>query len=255
MKVVILAGGLGTRLSELTKTIPKPMIKIKNKPIIFHIMKHYSKYGFTEFYIALGYKSKVIKDYFKKGYKNWKINLIYTGQNTMTGGRIKRLKKYIGKETFLATYGDGLSNVNIKKMAIGLQNIVLNTAKKLDKDVTLNVTGDDTYLPEKSISILKESFIHLLTNCVDHGIDEKGDIDVAIKETFEEIKINVRDNGKGIDESINSTLREVGQAIFFTTLILISLFICFIPTSHVGVTHFGILAVIAVITGVLFFKL
>ena len=116
MKVLILAGGLGTRLAEYTSTIPKPMVPINGKPMIFHIMKHYSKYGFTEFYIALGYKSKVIKDYFKKGYKNWKINLIYTGQNTMTGGRIKRLKKYIGKETFLATYGDGLSNVNIKKL-------------------------------------------------------------------------------------------------------------------------------------------
>ena len=116
MKVVILAGGYGTRISEYSKTIPKPMIKIGGRLMIFHIMKHYSKYGFTEFYIALGYKSKVIKDYFKKGYKNWKINLIYTGQNTMTGGRIKRLKKYIGKETFLATYGDGLSNVNIKKL-------------------------------------------------------------------------------------------------------------------------------------------
>ncbi len=116
MKVLILAGGLGTRLAEYTSTIPKPMVPINGKPMIFHIMKHYSSYGFTEFYIALGYKSKVIKDYFKKGYKNWKINLIFTGQNTMTGGRIKRLKKYIGKETFLATYGDGLSNVNIKKL-------------------------------------------------------------------------------------------------------------------------------------------
>ena len=116
MKVVILAGGLGTRLSEYTKTIPKPMVPINGKPMIVHIMNHYYKYGFKDFYIALGYKSEVIKKYFKKRYKNWNVNLIFTGKNTMTGGRIKRLKKYIGNETFLATYGDGLSNVNIKSL-------------------------------------------------------------------------------------------------------------------------------------------
>ena len=85
-------------------------------------------------------------------------------------------------------------------MATNLQNIVFNTAKKLDKNVSLKVSGDDSYLPEKSIAILKESFIHLLTNCVDHGIDKDGNIDVTIKETFDFIKINVRDNGKGINE-------------------------------------------------------
>ena len=116
MKVVILAGGLGTRLSELTKTIPKPMIKIKNKPIIFHIMKHYSKYGYNEFFIAAGYKQNIIKKYFRKKFYNWKINIIDTGQKTMTGGRLKRLKKYLNNETFMLTYGDGLSNVNVSKL-------------------------------------------------------------------------------------------------------------------------------------------
>jgi len=101
MKVVILAGGLGTRISEYTKTIPKPMIKINNKPIIYHIMKHYSNYGFKDFYIAAGYKKKIIKDYFKKKFYDWKVNVIDTGQKTMTGGRLKRLKKFFKDETFL----------------------------------------------------------------------------------------------------------------------------------------------------------
>ncbi len=117
MKVVILAGGYGTRLQELTKTIPKPMVVVGGKPLIVHIMQHYSNYGFKDFYIALGYKGKIIKNYFKnKKFKNWNINLIYTGKNTMTGGRLKRLKKFLGKETFLMTYGDGVSNVDIKKL-------------------------------------------------------------------------------------------------------------------------------------------
>ena len=116
MKVVILAGGLGTRLSEYTKNIPKPMVKIKNIPMILHIMKHYSKFGFKEFYIAAGYKQEVIKNYFKKKRYGWKIKIVDTGQKTMTGGRIKRLRKFLNNETFLLTYGDGLSNVNLKKL-------------------------------------------------------------------------------------------------------------------------------------------
>ena len=117
MKVIILAGGFGSRISEYTKTIPKPMIKIKKKPILHHIMDHYSKYGHKEFYIALGYKGEVIKKYFKnKKISNWKINLIETGKNTMTGGRLKKFEKIINNETFMITYGDGLSDVNINKL-------------------------------------------------------------------------------------------------------------------------------------------
>ena len=117
MKVVILAGGFGTRISEYTKTIPKPMIKINNKPLILLIMEHYAKYGFKDFYIAIGYKGEIIKKYFKNKKKlGWNINLIETGQKTMTGGRLKRLKKYLEKDTFLLTYGDGVSNVNLKKL-------------------------------------------------------------------------------------------------------------------------------------------
>ncbi len=116
MKVVILAGGLGTRLSEYTKAIPKPMVKINGKPILIHIINHYLKYGFNDFYIALGYKGNYIKNFFKKKKLKYKINLIDTGLKTMTGGRLKRLKNIIGDETFLLTYGDGLSNVNLGKL-------------------------------------------------------------------------------------------------------------------------------------------
>ena len=116
MKVVILAGGLGTRISEYTKNIPKPMIKVGKYPLIVHIIKHYLKYGYNEFYIALGYKGNVIQNYFKKNSFKCKINLIKTGINTMTGGRLKRLKKYLGNEDFFLTYGDGVSNVNLDKL-------------------------------------------------------------------------------------------------------------------------------------------
>ena len=129
MKVVILAGGFGTRLSEYTNTVPKPMVKVKGKPLIYHIMKQYAKYGFKDFYIALGYKGKVIKNYFKNKPFNWNINLIDTGLHTMTGGRLKRLRKYLKDETFLMTYGDGVSNINIKKL--------INFHKKTGKKVTL----------------------------------------------------------------------------------------------------------------------
>lgn len=116
MKVVILAGGRGTRLSEYTKSIPKPMVKINSIPIIVHIMNHYYTYGFKDFIVAAGYKSKIIKNYFKNKLKKWNVKVVNTGLNTMTGGRVKRIKKYINNETFLLTYGDGLSTVNITKL-------------------------------------------------------------------------------------------------------------------------------------------
>ncbi len=116
MKVVILAGGKGSRLSELTKSIPKPMVKIRGIPIIVRIIKLYKKFGFKEFIIASGYKSKIIKEYFKNNLKDLNIRVIFTGNNSMTGGRIKRLKKYLNEEKFLLTYGDGLCDVNIKKL-------------------------------------------------------------------------------------------------------------------------------------------
>ena len=114
MKVVILCGGIGSRLAEETKLIPKPMVKIGKLPILKHIINYYQSFGFEEFILATGYKSKVIENYFKnkKG-----IESIFTGKTTLTGGRLLRLKKYFSKnENFLLTYGDGLSNVNIKKL-------------------------------------------------------------------------------------------------------------------------------------------
>lgn len=138
MQVVILAGGFGTRISEESYLTPKPMIKIGDLPILIHIMKYYSSFGFNEFVICLGYKSEIIKEYFLNyklhtsdiiiDYKNnqtnyinsktldWKISLIDTGLNTMTGGRLKRISNLIKHDTFLMTYGDGLANINLKKL-------------------------------------------------------------------------------------------------------------------------------------------
>ena len=116
MKVVILAGGYGTRLPEYTKRIPKPMIRIQKKPIIIHIINHYKKFGFKNFLIAAGYKEKIIKGYFSKKKTGVSIKVVSTGLKTMTGGRIKRLEKYLGNERFLLTYGDGICNVNIKNL-------------------------------------------------------------------------------------------------------------------------------------------
>ncbi|MBL7687556.1 MAG: glucose-1-phosphate cytidylyltransferase [Bdellovibrionaceae bacterium] len=138
MKVAILAGGFGTRLSEETDIRPKPMVEIGGKPILWHIMKHYSSYGFNEFVVLLGYKGYTIKEYFANYYlhqsditidtkagkltvhsndsEDWKITLVETGPETMTGGRVKRAEKYLAGETFMLTYGDGVSDVNVKKL-------------------------------------------------------------------------------------------------------------------------------------------
>lgn len=114
MKVVILCGGLGSRLAEETKLIPKPMVKIGNIPIIEHIIKIYQFYGFNDFILATGYKNNVIKKYFKNR-KN--VQCVYTGKDTLTGGRLLRLKKFFKKkDNFMLTYGDGLTNQNIKKL-------------------------------------------------------------------------------------------------------------------------------------------
>ena len=138
MKTVILAGGFGTRLSEETELKPKPLVEIGGKPILWHIMKIYSAYGLNEFIICLGYKGYLIKEYFYNYFlhnsdvtidiKNnnlkiinekseaWKVTLVDTGKDTVTGGRLKRVSKYLGKKDFCFTYGDGVSNVNIKKL-------------------------------------------------------------------------------------------------------------------------------------------
>ena len=138
MKVLILAGGFGTRLSEETDIRPKPMVEIGGKPILWHIMKIYSTYGYNEFIILLGYKGYVIKEYFANYFlhnsdvtfnlktnemeihnnhsENWKVTLIDTGLNAMTGARIKRAEKYVGDESFMLTYGDGVADIDINKL-------------------------------------------------------------------------------------------------------------------------------------------
>ncbi|MFP3041955.1 glucose-1-phosphate cytidylyltransferase [Treponema primitia] len=135
MKVVILAGGLGTRISEETDLKPKPMVEIHGRPILWHIMKLYSYWGFNEFVVLTGYKSHIIKDYFINYYTRysditvdmgnntvevhkhrnepWKVTMLYTGKNTMTGGRILEARDFIGEERFMLTYGDGVGDVNI----------------------------------------------------------------------------------------------------------------------------------------------
>ena len=138
MKVVILAGGFGTRISEESHLKPKPMIEIGEKPILWHIMKHYSQYGYNEFVICLGYKQYVVKEFFAdyflhtsdvtfdlannsmKVHNNyaepWKVTLIDTGLHTMTGGRVKRIREYVGNEPFMLTYGDGVSDIDLKAL-------------------------------------------------------------------------------------------------------------------------------------------
>jgi len=152
MKVVILAGGFGTRLGEYTESIPKPMVTVGGRPILWHIMKTYAHFGFIDFYLALGYKAEVIKDYFLHYHSlnadftvdlasgdiqphqieetDWRVTLVNTGIETMTGGRIKRLQSFIGDEPFLLTYGDGVADINLKAL--------VNFHKSHGKMVTLS---------------------------------------------------------------------------------------------------------------------
>lgn len=170
MKVVILAGGLGTRISEESQFKPKPMIEIGGKPILWHIMKEYSFYGFNEFIICAGYKQHIIKEWFDNYFLNnsditfdfsegkkdivvhntnlepWKVTIADTGYSTMTGGRIKRIKKYVGNESFLLTYGDGVCDVDINKLIEfhrGHKKIATLTAVILEQQKgVLNIGGD-----------------------------------------------------------------------------------------------------------------
>lgn len=135
MKVILLAGGLGTRLAEFTDVIPKPMVPVGGHPILWHLMNIYARYGHTDFHLALGYKAQVVKEYFLNYYAlnsdftvnlangnvtnhggkpvDWRVTLVDTGLNSMTGGRVKRMRNYVGNETFMLTYGDGLANIDI----------------------------------------------------------------------------------------------------------------------------------------------
>jgi len=138
MKTIILSGGYGTRLSEYTGMIPKPMVEVGNRPMLLHIMQRYAKFGFKDFYLALGYKADYVKDYFSNiSYRtadftidmatgsrqilggldyDWRVSLIDTGVDTMTGGRIRRMREHIGNETFMVTYGDGIADIDLRKL-------------------------------------------------------------------------------------------------------------------------------------------
>jgi glucose-1-phosphate cytidylyltransferase len=166
MKVVLLAGGLGTRLSEETVTKPKPMVEIGGKPVLWHIMKIYSSYGFNEFVICLGYKGYVVKEYFANYFLHqsdvtfhmqenkveihnsqaepWKVTLVETGYETMTGGRVKRVSDYLNNEPFLLTYGDGVSNVNIAELVAyhtaNKKQITVTAVQPLGRFGSLNIT-------------------------------------------------------------------------------------------------------------------
>jgi len=165
MKVIILAGGYGTRLSEYTKSIPKPMVTVGGKPILWHIMNTYASFNHNDFYVALGYKAEIIKDFFLN-YKtlnsdftvdlssgnitehsqdniDWNVTLVNTGLNSMTGGRVKRMKDYIGNETFLLTYGDGLADIDI--------NLLIKFHKNHGKMVTVSAVHPGARFGELSL--------------------------------------------------------------------------------------------------------
>lgn len=170
MKVVLLAGGLGTRISEESEYKPKPMIEIGGMPILWHIMKEYSYYGFNEFIICAGYKQQIIKEWFRnyflytsditfdlteeykmvvhdKHTEPWKVTVVDTGLNTLTGGRIKRVQKYIGDHPFMMTYGDGVCDVNIRKLleyheAHGKMATLTSVMVEQQKGI-LDVSGDN----------------------------------------------------------------------------------------------------------------
>lgn len=182
MKVVILAGGLGTRISEESQFRPKPMIEIGGQPILWHIMKEYSYYGFHDFIVCAGYKQHIIKEWFynyflhnsdvtfdytsggnemrihKTSVESWKVTIADTGKNTMTGGRIKRIQPYIGRERFMMTYGDGVCDVNIQKLlefhaahgkTATLTSVILEQQKGI-----LDISGDNAVrsFREKNLS-------------------------------------------------------------------------------------------------------
>jgi len=168
MKVIILAGGLGTRLSEYTNIIPKPMVTIGGKPMLWHIMKTYAHFNHKDFYIALGYKAELIKDYFlnyralnadftvdlssgditshQVESEDWKVTLVNTGEDSMTGGRVKRMQSYIGNEPFLLTYGDGVADIDLKELVAFHKNhgkmITVSAVRPSARFGELNLDGN-----------------------------------------------------------------------------------------------------------------
>ena len=218
MKVVILAGGFGTRLSEETTTRPKPMVEIGEKPILWHVMKIYSYYGFNEFIICCGYKQQMIKEWFADYYlqncdvtfdfangnditihktynEPWKVTVVDTGLKTMTGGRIKRIRKYVGTEAFLMTYGDGVSDVDINKLVkyhIKSGKLATMTAVNTGQRfgvLELNENNEICAFREKSLddgSLINAGFMVLEPEVFDYILD---DYTVFEKEPLERLAL------------------------------------------------------------------
>lgn len=216
MKVVILAGGKGTRISEESQYKPKPMIEIGGMPIIWHIMKLYSSYGYNDFIICAGYKQSIIKEWFSNYYINnsdvtfdftlsnnvimnhpyvepWKVTIVDTGLETMTGGRIKRIQKYIGQEPFMMTYGDAVCDVNINDLVSfhkDNKKTATLTAVKLDQEKgILDIAENNSVrsFREKSIndgSLINAGFMVLEPNIFDYI---KGDDTIFEKEVLERL--------------------------------------------------------------------
>lgn len=223
MKVVILAGGLGTRLSEETELRPKPMIEIGNKPILWHIMKIYSYYGFNEFVILLGYKGYLIKEYFtnyfvhqsdltvdlsnnkivihKTECEPWKVTLLDTGINTMTAGRIKRAKKNL-KDTFMLTYGDGVADINVKE--------VLNFHKSHGKAVTMT-----SVQPEGRYGSISISDNNRIDNFVEKPPGDKLWINGGFFVCEPEIFNYINDDSTSFEEYSLKLLAKAGQLYAF----------------------------------------
>ena len=217
MKVVILAGGLGTRISEESQFKPKPMIEIGGKPILWHIMKEYSYYGFNEFVICAGYKQHVIKEWFADYFlhnsdvtfdytngrnemtvhntniENWKVTVVDTGLSTMTGGRIKRIQKYIGNETFMMTYGDGVCDVDISKLAEFHKShgkIATLTAVMLEQQKgILDIGGDNAVKSFREKNLSDGAHINAGYMVLEPSVFEliKGDETVFEKEPMEQL--------------------------------------------------------------------
>lgn len=220
MKVVILAGGFGTRLSEETVLKPKPLVEIGGKPILWHIMKHYSYYGFNDFIICCGYKGEMIRDYFLN-YNNhvsditinlnedttythvdrrepWKVTLVDTGYDTLTGGRLLRIKKYIKNEDFMLTYGDGLSDVNLESL--------LESHRVHNKTVTVTAVKEPT-----RFGIIDIDEAYNVTSFQEKPTDEGKYINGGFMVCAPDIFDNLEGDEEALEKSPLSNLASAGQ--------------------------------------------
>ncbi len=225
MKVVILAGGFGTRISEESHLKPKPMLEIGGKPILWHIMKSYSYYGYNEFIICCGYKQHVIKEWFADYYlynsdvtfdftadnkltvhnnvaEPWKVTLVDTGLNTMTGGRIKRIQKYVGDETFMLTYGDGVSDINISKL--------VDYHKKHRKMVTLTAATEGQRFGVLEISNKKE-----ITSFREKNMDDGARINAGYMVLEPEIFNYIKDDTTVFEKEPLEYIAEKGELMAY----------------------------------------